>query len=163
MTVRAVVAYEPTMTVQEAEAWLEQAAPETRAIISQAWAEALAAEGELAEDFYARVFAAEPALTALFPGDMSEQKQLLTRSITTALDLIDDVDALLLLLRASGARHAHYGVAERQFDVLGKALLETIAARAGPAFSGAHEQAWAAYYSAMSAVMRDGMRRAARA
>jgi hemoglobin-like flavoprotein len=148
----------------EAASWLETARLETRTLIAQSWRAALAANGEFAEDFYRRVFAADPAAAALFPGDMTEQKKLLTRTMSMAVELVDDPAALLLLLRASGVRHAHYGVAPRQFEVIGAALIATVADRAGPlGFSSRHREAWDGFYAAISAIMRDGMRKAANA
>jgi len=149
-------------SADEARHWLEAADSTTRGLISQSWRAAVAARGDLAEDFYARVFTADPAAAGLFPGDMTEQKKLLTKSMSLAIELVDNPDELLLLLRASGARHAHYGIVPGQFNIIGQALLETVEERGGAAFTPAHRNAWIGFYSAISTLMRDGMRKASK-
>lgn len=150
-------------SVDEATSWLEDSSPAVCRLIERSWQLALAGPGEFAADFYDRVFAADPDAVALFPGDMSEQRRLLTKTMGAAIELIGEPEELELLLRASGARHAHYGVVPRQFDVIGAALIATVADRAGSAFDGAHRAAWEAFYSAVSAIMRDSMRLAKKA
>lgn len=126
------------------------------------WDAALAADGDFAADFYDRVFAADPAAIALFPGDMMEQRKLLTRTMSSAISLIGEPEDLLLLLRASGARHAHYGVRPSQFAVIGTALIATVADRADAAFTPEVANAWKAFYAAIATIMRDSMQQAKR-
>lgn len=137
--------------------WLKSLEEETRQLIAESWKQALDADGEFADDFYARVFALAPEVVDLFPGDMSEQKQLLTATMSRAINMVGDPDALILLLKDSGVRHAHYGVEHGQFAIIGKALIATVRERAGETFGEQHHDVWMDFYAAMSTLMRKGL------
>lgn len=141
----------------KADRWLRDLTAVNAERIAATWQSALEAEGDLAEDFYREVFAASPEVVQLFPGDMAEQQKLLTLSMSQSIAMVGQPDSLILLMHASGVRHAHYGVEESQFPIIGKALVATVARRADPDFTVADRELWEGFYAAMSALMRKGL------
>ncbi len=143
--------------IQAAEDTLRDLAPVQGQAIQASWAMALAVDGRFAADFYAQLFASAPQVVALFPGDMSDQQERLTHTLGECVALVDDPEALLLLLKASGARHQYYGTEHAHFAVMRQALLATLAARLGEAFEPPMQQAWGAFFDAMAVIMRAAM------
>lgn len=109
-----------------------------------------------AADFYARLFAHDPALRTLFRGDLAEQGQRLMQMIGSAVALLDRPQALEAALRALGARHVAYGVKPAHYDSVGTALLDTLAHGLGEAFTPPVRQAWVALYAQVSHGMQAG-------
>ena len=104
--------------------------------------------------FYDHLFAADPALRALFKGDMAHQGERLMQMIGAAVGLLDKPDRLLPVLHALGARHAGYGVRAAHYDTVGAALLRTLRDGLGDAFTPAVADAWATMYSLVAREMQ---------
>ena len=106
--------------------------------------------------FYARLFELDPDLRSLFKGDMSEQGRRLMQMLGLAVKSLDRPEQLLPALRALGARHVAYGVREKDYDTVGRALLWTLRQGLGDAFTPEVEAAWAEVYAALAAAMQGG-------
>src|SRR5215218_2895568 len=76
--------------------------------------------------FYGRLFDLDPALESLFKGDIVEQGRKLMQMIGMAVKSLDRLEQVLPAVRALGARHAGYGVRERDYDTVGRALIWTL-------------------------------------
>jgi hemoglobin-like flavoprotein len=113
-------------------------------------------------DFYRALFTVAPGVIGLFAGDMTEQQGRLTHTLAETVELVDQPETLLLLLRASGVRHHHYEVKHAYFSVMRTTLIDTIASRAGAMFDAAHRQAWESMFDNMAVIMQDGMAAAAK-
>lgn len=109
-----------------------------------------------AAQFYDRVFERDPEIAQLFTGDMAHQGRRLMAMIGDAVALLDKPAVLDGALRALGRRHAGYGVQQRHYDVVGGALLDTLAAALGDGFDTAHRRAWAALYERVRSRMLEG-------
>ena len=105
--------------------------------------------------FYAKLFAADPALRALFRGDMARQGERLMTMIGAAVGLLERPHALLPVLRALGARHAGYGVRDAHYASVGTALLQTLDEGLGAAFTPQVRDAWTALYGVVSRTMME--------
>ena len=116
--------------------------PQTVHHVRTAWEESRSAPGDFAADLYANLFAIAPTMASLFPGDLTQQRQRLTRTLTEGLALLDKPQELLLLLRASGVRHVHYHTEFEHFPLLGTALDSTLQRRLGENFTGDRRDAW---------------------
>ena len=136
-----------------AEHTLTALAPKTVHDIRIAWEESCAAPGDFAADLYRNLFAIAPTAANLFPGDLTQQRQRLTRTLTESLALLDKPQELLLLLRASGVRHVHYRTDFEHFPQLGMALDLTFQQRLEGRFDRQRRDAWRLFYSSMAAVM----------
>lgn len=119
---------------------------------SHAWLAPVAEQA--AAQFYDRVFERAPGVAKLFRGDMSEQGMRLMAMVGAAVDLLDDLARLDRVLADLGRRHVGYGVQAAHYEVVGGALLDTLAAALGPAFTPEHRLAWAALYGHVSQVMQ---------
>jgi hemoglobin-like flavoprotein len=112
---------------------------------------------ELMDEFYARLFAAAPALKPLFAGtDLRSQKAMLLGTLVLLRKSLRDLDPILPKLRTLGARHLAYGAQPQHYPVVGEALIASMAAIAGPAWRAEHEQAWTAAFAVVAAAMIEG-------
>ena len=111
----------------------------------------------VAEAFYAQLFARDPALRALFRGgDMHEQGARLMQMLAAAIDLLDRPASLTPVLLKLGQRHAGYGVVEAHYASVGAALLDTLSAGLGDAFTAEVRDAWTAMYGHVAKTMQQG-------
>lgn len=118
---------------------------------------------QAAELFYAHLFSADPALRALFRGDMAHQGERLMTMIGAAVGLLDRPDALVPVLQKLGARHVGYGVDDAHYATVGDALLLTLEQGLGDAFTPETRAAWVALYGIVSSTMIEAARDAAQA
>jgi hemoglobin-like flavoprotein len=112
-----------------------------------------AAAGQL---FYAQLFALDPTLRGLFRGDMDAQARKLMQMITVAVHGLSDVETLKPALVALGARHRNYGVLPAHYGTVGAALLATLAAGLGDAFTPEVREAWTDCYGLLAGTMQAG-------
>jgi hemoglobin-like flavoprotein len=105
--------------------------------------------------FYGRLFDIDPALEPLFKGDMVEQGRKLMQMIGVAVKSLDRLEQVLPAVRALGARHAGYGVREKDYDTVGSALIWTLKKGLGDGFTPETEAAWAEVYTTLAGVMKD--------
>ena len=111
---------------------------------------------QLMEIFYARLFAAAPAVRALFPDDMAPQRAKLLAALVLVRKSLRDLDAILPKLHALGARHAGYGAEPAHYGVVAAALIAAMADVAGDAWDPRHEDAWSEALGFIAAVMIEG-------
>src|SRR5215212_4401557 len=112
--------------------------------------------------FYGRLFDLDPALESLFKGDMAEQGRKLMQMIGVAVTSLDRLELVLPAVRSLGARHARYGVREKDYDTVGRALIWTLKKGLGDDFTPEAEAAWAEVYTTLAGVMKDAQAAAAR-
>ena len=108
--------------------------------------------------FYTRLFELDPALRALFQGDMQVQGRKLMAVIATAVGSLDQLETLVPAIRALGTRHARYGVIEEHYASVGAALIWTLQKALGPEFSPGLRSAWTETYTALAQIMIDAQR-----
>lgn len=142
---------------ETAEQTLLELKPEAMRNIRNAWEASLVAPGDFAADLYTNLFALAPAAVALFPGDLTAQRQRLTRTLSEGIALLEQPQALVLLLKASGVRHIHYQTAYAHFPLLGEALDQTLQQRLGERFTESQRTAWQLFFSTMAAIMCGAM------
>ncbi len=116
---------------------------------------------ELADRFYATLFAAHPEVRGLFPQDMHDQKRKIVAALTLVVKNIRDPQALREPLLTLGERHAGYGCTEAQYPAVRDALLEVMGAMAGDAWSEQLRADWTSAIDFVSQIMIEGQRRAA--
>lgn len=104
--------------------------------------------------FYDRLFERQPSVAQLFRGNMVMQGERMMAMIGGAVALLDQPQTLQRTLVELGQRHVGYGVHTAHYDAVGGALLDTLAAGLGPAFTPAHRAAWAALYQHISMTMQ---------
>jgi hemoglobin-like flavoprotein len=112
---------------------------------------------ELMDEFYARLFAAAPAVRPLFANtDLARQKTMLLGTLVLLRKGLRDLDAIVPKLRDLGARHVAYGARPEHYPVVGAVLIESMAAVAGEAWRPEYEVAWAAAFDVVAFAMLEG-------
>jgi hemoglobin-like flavoprotein len=106
--------------------------------------------------FYARLFELDPSLRPLFTTDIQEQGRKLMQTIAVAVRGLDNLDALVPAVRALGKRHAGYGVQDQHYETVAAALIWTLEAGLGDAFTPEVREAWATVYWLLADTMKDG-------
>jgi hemoglobin-like flavoprotein len=111
---------------------------------------------ELMDEFYSRLFEAAPGVRPLFPEDMQRQKTMLLGALVLLRKSLRDLDAIVPKLRDLGARHVAYGARPEYYPVVGAALIASMAALAGDAWTPEYERAWGAAFEVVAATMLEG-------
>jgi methyl-accepting chemotaxis protein len=112
---------------------------------------------ELMDAFYARLFAAAPAVEPLFAGtDLKRQKTMLLGTLVLLRKSLRDFDAIVPKLRELGARHVGYGARPEHYPVVGEAPIAAMAELAGPAWIASYERAWGDAFAAVTEAMLEG-------
>jgi hemoglobin-like flavoprotein len=104
--------------------------------------------------FYAKLFELDPNLRRLFKGDMKEQGRKLMQVIAYAVESLERIDEFIPQVRALGARHANYGVEERDYETVGAALLWTLEKALSREFTARTKEAWTAVYDLLARTMK---------
>lgn len=112
---------------------------------------------ELVEIFYARLFAAAPAVRPLFTGtDMARQRAMLLAALVLLRKSLRDLDRIVPTLRELGARHVAYGALPEHYPVVGEVLIASMTEIAGDAWLPHYTDAWVGAYGIVAGAMIDG-------
>jgi len=130
--------------------------PQQKQLVQKTWVMVVPIADTAAELFYGRLFELEPEYRKMFKNDMTEQGKKLMKTINIAVEALDDVEPLIPVLKQMGADHAGYGVQERDYNVVGAALLWTLDKGLGDAFTDEVKNAWGAVYELLASVMKEG-------
>lgn len=137
--------------------------PQQKELVQQTWTMVVPIADTAAELFYGRLFELEPSYKAMFKNDMTEQGKKLMKTINIAVTALDDVEPLIPVLKKMGADHVGYGVKERDYNVVGAALIWTLEKGLGDAFTDEVKNAWGAVYEVLASVMKQGAAEAEKA
>ena len=128
--------------------------PQQQELIRSTWAEVVPIADQAASIFYERLFTLDPTLRRLFRRtDMEAQRRNLVQTLAVVVKGIGNLEALIPAVEALGRRHAGYGVREAHYATVGQALLDTLAAGLGDAFTDEAHDAWAEAYGVLASVM----------
>ncbi len=129
--------------------------PEQIKLVQESWASVKPISEKAAELFYGKLFELNPAYRELFPEDMVEQGRKLMAMINTAVNSLNNLEAVVPAVEEMGKRHVGYGVKEEDYDVVGEALLWTLGAGLGDAFTDEVKQAWTDTYVLLATTMKN--------
>lgn len=129
--------------------------PQQVTLIKSSWQSVVPIKDKAAELFYGKLFELDPQIKPLFKGDMKEQGRKLMTMINTVVVNLDQIDNLVPAVQNLGKRHVDYGVTPAHYGTVGAALLWTLGAGLGDAFTDDVEGAWTAAYTLLSGVMID--------
>jgi hemoglobin-like flavoprotein len=131
--------------------------PEQKQCVKDSWARVVPIQETAAELFYNRLFETYPEVKAYFrTGDMQEQGRKLMAMLNTAVNGLDDLDALIGPLKRSGKAHKGYGVKAEDYDKVADAFLWTLGQGLGDAFTDEVRDAWVVTYTTVAEVMIEG-------
>ena len=135
--------------------------PEQAVLVKNSWAMVTPIADKAAELFYGKLFELDPALKPLFKGDMVQQGRKLMTMIDTAVNGLDKLEAIVPAVEQLGERHVAYGVKDKDYDTVGAALLWTLDAGLGDAFTPAVKEAWTVTYGVLADTMKTAAAKAA--
>ena len=125
------------------------------ALVQDSFAKVRPIADTAADLFYERLFHLAPEVRPLFPEDMREQKKKLMQMIGTAVTNLHQMDRIVAAVQEMGRRHTGYGVQPVHYELVGRALLDTLAKGLGDAFTPDVRDAWADTYALIAATMQD--------
>ncbi len=106
--------------------------------------------------FYAQLFAMDTEIRAMFPAAMDVQRRrffhALSRIAATA-NSQDERDKLVPYLQELGRAHRKFGVRERHYEVLRRALIATLQRFAAPRWNETTKHAWETAFNHAATVM----------
>ena len=129
--------------------------PEQVPLIQTSWEKVKPISETAAELFYGRLFEIAPEVQPYFKGDMKEQGRKLMMMIGTAVNALNDLEAVVPAIQDMGKRHVGYGVKPEDYDSVGAALLWTLEKGLGNDFTDDTKEAWATVYGVLSTTMKD--------
>jgi NAD(P)H-flavin reductase len=87
---------------------------------------------------------------------MDEQRDRLFRALSRIVESLDAPDQMAAYLAQLGRDHRKYNVEPAMYEAVGQALIATLRAFAGPAFTAEAERAWTRTYTTASSLMIRG-------
>jgi hemoglobin-like flavoprotein len=128
--------------------------PEQVAMVKDSWAKVVPIKETAADLFYNKLFELDPAVKPLFKSDLDEQKRKLVSMLNSVVNGLDNIAALIPVAQDLGKRHVPYGVKAEHYDTVGAALLWTLDAGLGDAFTPPVKEAWTTAYTTLAGVMK---------
>jgi hemoglobin-like flavoprotein len=111
----------------------------------------------LVDIFYARLFAAAPAVKPLFAGtDLARQKSMLLSTLVLLRKSLRNLDSIAPALRKLGGRHVAYGARPEHYPVVGQVLIASMAEVAGEDWRPDYDRAWGTAFELIAGVMLEG-------
>ncbi len=127
--------------------------PEQIALVQHTWKQVLPIKEQAAALFYNRLFSVDPALRALFTGDMTTQGNKLMAMISVAVSGLTRLESILPAVQELGRRHTGYGVKAADYETVGGALLWTLQQGLGEGFTPEVKDAWTDVYRLLAQEM----------
>jgi nitric oxide dioxygenase len=103
--------------------------------------------------FYGRLFEIAPQVKPLFKRDIDEQGRMLMGALSTVVNGLKDLEAIVPIAQQLAVRHVNYGVKPEYYQPVGEALLWTLEKGLGPEFTPPVKAAWTQAYTTLSGVM----------
>jgi len=104
--------------------------------------------------FYDRLFQLDPSLRPMFRIPQAEQARKLGHVLTVVVKGLSRPEQILPAVEELGRRHANYGVQPEHYATVGAALLWTLQAGLGEAFTAEVHDAWSSAYHLLSSTMQ---------
>eukprot|EP00055_Hartaetosiga_balthica_P006531 m.20632 g.20632 ORF g.20632 m.20632 type:complete len:166 (+) comp5267_c0_seq1:447-944(+) len=112
---------------------------------------------------FKRIFELAPEAIALFSfrdePDMYNSKMfkkhalIVVQGVDKAVKNLTDLGVVIPLLSRMGKKHVEYGVIPAHYDIVGQALIDTLAAGLGDEFTDALKASWVALYGVVKTTM----------
>ncbi|RWM29756.1 globin family protein [Mesorhizobium sp.] len=128
--------------------------PDQIKLVQDSFREVVPIKTAAAALFYEKLFAIDGSLKALFSEtDMGKQGSKLMAALGFVVHGLSRAETILPTVQDLARRHVGYGVEEHHYPIVGKALIETLDAGLGPAFTADVREAWVAAYGLLAGVM----------
>ncbi len=123
-------------------------------LVQSSYRSVLLVSESTAQLFYARLFAVEPAMKALFAHDLRQQGRLFMYALGASVAWLKNFNAVVPQLEALAQRHRGYGVRPQDYAVLADALLWALERALGESFDDELRSAWSALIGRLAGVMK---------
>jgi hemoglobin-like flavoprotein len=123
------------------------------ALVQQSFAKVAPISDAAAVMFYDRLFEVAPAVRAMFPADMTEQRKKLMGTLAVVVNGLSNLESILPAASALAKRHVAYGAKPEHYPVVGAALLWTLEQGLGEAWTAELAAAWTVAYTTLSGYM----------
>lgn len=123
------------------------------ALVQQSFAKVTPISDQAAMIFYDRLFETAPAVKAMFPHDMTEQRKKLMATLAVVVIGLGNLESVLPIASALAKRHVSYGAKPEHYSVVGSALLWTLEKGLGSGWTPDVADAWSAAYGTLSGFM----------
>jgi len=127
--------------------------PDQVRLVQQSFAKVAPIVDQAAIIFYDRLFEVAPAVKALFPADLAEQRKKLMATLAAVVNGLSNIESILPAASALAVRHVTYGAKAEHYPVVGGALLWTLQKGLGEAWTPDVAAAWTAAYGTLSTYM----------
>ncbi|WP_454630554.1 globin family protein [Bradyrhizobium cenepequi] len=127
--------------------------PEQVKLVQESFSKVAPISEQAAIIFYDRLFEIAPAVTAMFPSDMTEQRKKLMATLAVVVNGLGNLQSVLPAASALAKRHVSYGATAEHYPVVGGALLWTLEKGLGEAWTPEVADAWTAAYGTLSGYM----------
>jgi nitric oxide dioxygenase len=122
--------------------------PEQKALVKETWRKIMPMADAAARLFYDRLFELDATTRPLFKTtDLAEQRRKLIQALTTVVQGLDQLEALVPTIADLGRRHAQFGVRHAHYDAVGAALLWTLEQGLGSGWTPEVKVAWSGAYA----------------
>ena len=135
--------------------------PEKINLVKSSWEKVIPISETAAELFYGKLFELEPGVRSMFKGDMKEQGRKLMAMLNIAVNALDKLEIIVPILQQMGKRHVAYGVEDEHYDIVGEALIWTLAAGLKDDFTEDTKAAWIDVYTLVADTMKSAAAEAA--
>jgi hemoglobin-like flavoprotein len=122
-------------------------------LVQESFARVAPISEQAAAIFYDRLFEVAPAVKAMFPADMTEQRKKLMATLAVVVGGLSNLEAILPAASALATRHVSYGAKPEHYPVVGDALLWTLEKGLGEAWTPEVAAAWTAAYGTLCTFM----------
>jgi hemoglobin-like flavoprotein len=128
--------------------------PDQIKLVQESFREVVPIKEAAAALFYEKLFALDGSLKALFrETDVRKQGAKLMAALGFVVHGLSRAETILPTVQDLARRHVGYGVEERHYATVGQALIETLEAGLGEAFTQEVRAAWTAAYGLLAGVM----------
>jgi hemoglobin-like flavoprotein len=122
-------------------------------LVQESFAKVAPISEQAAVIFYDRLFQVAPAVKAMFPADMTEQRKKLMGMLAAVVNGLTNLESILPAASALAKRHVGYGAKPEHYPVVGDALLWTLEKGLGEAWTPELASAWTAAYGTLTTFM----------
>lgn len=124
-------------------------------LIRATWAQAAAAQADMARLFYGRLFTIAPETRKLFKTDMEPQGRKLVETLGFVIYNLTNPDALNPAAEDLAVRHLNYEVEKNHYAAVSQSLLWTLEELLGGAYTPEAAKAWTDVLAVLEKIMTD--------
>ena len=111
-------------------------------------------KNDFVNDFYGELFRIAPNVRALFPEDMSKQKEKLVSTLTFVIASLHNPAMIIKAIEELGKRHLDYKTKKEHYDYVGEAIIFALSKNLGQSFNAEVRAAWVEAYNMIADIMK---------